>query len=445
MSDQSPKPTGVLSVSIIALDRPGSGRRAPISRATDRRITFGGLVVAVAFAALGVASLALPIGIRLGTWLPMHLALAGAATTAIVAVLPFFTTALAGTPPAHPWIRSLAIVLVAGGAAAVLTAYGHPAGLGVLAVPAGSAFIGGLGLGAVAALAPLRSPLARHWRLLEVAYAIALVDVALGAGLATLLVTGQPDVVAGWANLKPAHAWINLFGFLSLTIVATLAHLAPTIAGSRIRRRRSIGLAIGSLAVGPPAIALAHVVGWDLVARIGGAVVAGGGLALAVHGWEVHRDRGRWTSERDWHRLTGLSVLAGTGWFAIAALVAGGRAIMLGIDPGAWTITPLLAPLVVGFVAQTLIGAGSHLLPSIGPGDTDRHAHQRAILATFSMPRVAILNLACALSLLGVVTASPAIGSLGGGLIVASLASAIVLFGWAALPGGSVSGAHPRR
>lgn len=430
---------------MIALDRAGSGRRTPISREVDRRITFAGLVLAVAFAALGVASLALPVEIRLGTWLPLHLALAGAATTAIVAVLPFFTTALAGTPPANPWIRSFAIVLVAGGAVAVLTAHGHAVDLRAIALPSGTAFIVGLGFGAVAAFAPLRSPLARRWRSLEIAYAIALVDVSLGAGLATLLVAGQSDVASGWAHLKPAHAWLNLFGFLALTIVATLAHLAPTIAGSQIRRRRSIGIAIGSLAIGPPAIALAFIAGWDVVARIGGAVVACGGLAVAAHGWAVHADRGRWSTERGWHRLTGLSLLAGSGWFAVAALVAGGRTLALGIDPAGWAITPLLAPLVIGFVAQTLIGAGSHLLPSIGPGDSGRHARQRGILARFGVARVAALNAGCALSLLSVMAGSPAIGTLGGALIVGALGGAILLFAWAALPGGSVSAGSPMR
>jgi len=429
----------------IALDRAGGGRRTPISRATDRRITFAGLLAALAFATSGLASLALPPAIRLGTWLPMHLTLAGAATAAIVAVLPFFTTALAGTAPANPWIRSLAIALVAGGTVAVLTAHGHPGDLQSLALPAGSAYVAGLGLGAVAALGPLRSPLARRWRLLELAYAIALVDVALGAGLATLLVAGQPDVAAGWVQLRPAHAWLNLFGFVSLTIVATVAHLGPTIAGSRIRRRPSIVIAIVALALGAPSIALAYAAGWDALARAGGTAVVVGGLAFAVHGWEIHRDRGRWTSELEWHRLTGSSLLLGSGWFAIAAGIAGGRTVALGVDPAAWIIGPLLAPLVIGFVAQTLIGAGSHLLPSIGPGDSERHAYQRRVLARASVPRLFALNAGCALSLLGAVAGTPAIGTLGGALIVGAVASAIVLFGWAALPDRSISGGSPTR
>ena len=55
------------------------------SREADRRITFGGLLVAAAMLGLAAASLALPAADRNGIWLPLHLALAGAAGTAIAA------------------------------------------------------------------------------------------------------------------------------------------------------------------------------------------------------------------------------------------------------------------------------------------------------------------------------------------------------------------------
>jgi hypothetical protein len=52
-------------------------RRGP-DRTRDRRVTFAGLVVAVLFLIAAAISLALPPGTRLGWWLPLHLALAGA-------------------------------------------------------------------------------------------------------------------------------------------------------------------------------------------------------------------------------------------------------------------------------------------------------------------------------------------------------------------------------
>ncbi|MEO7663571.1 MAG: hypothetical protein ABIV26_00465, partial [Candidatus Limnocylindrales bacterium] len=81
--------------------QPGAG----ISRSTDRRIAYAGLMVSAVYLGLAVASLLLPPAMRLGTWLPAHLALAGAAATAIAAVLPFFTAALVVAQPVRPAIR----------------------------------------------------------------------------------------------------------------------------------------------------------------------------------------------------------------------------------------------------------------------------------------------------------------------------------------------------
>ncbi|HEX2625801.1 MAG TPA: hypothetical protein VHL56_02715, partial [Candidatus Limnocylindrales bacterium] len=87
-------------------------RRGP-DRATDRRLTLSGLAVALAFLAAAGASLAVPPDSRLGLWLPVHLALAGAAATAIASMLPFFVAALAVGRPAPPILRGMSILLVA--------------------------------------------------------------------------------------------------------------------------------------------------------------------------------------------------------------------------------------------------------------------------------------------------------------------------------------------
>lgn len=47
----------------------------------------------------------LPESVRLGVWLPLHLALAGAATTAISGVMPFFSAAFAAAPPSDARLR----------------------------------------------------------------------------------------------------------------------------------------------------------------------------------------------------------------------------------------------------------------------------------------------------------------------------------------------------
>ena len=65
-------------------------RPRPIRRDDDRAIALGGIVLAAVMLALAaLAEVRLALG---GTvWLPLHLALAGAAGTAIASILPFFT------------------------------------------------------------------------------------------------------------------------------------------------------------------------------------------------------------------------------------------------------------------------------------------------------------------------------------------------------------------
>ena len=83
--------------------------RTPISRGADRRVTAAGLVAAGAFLAAAVLATILPDSARRGTWLPLHLALAGGAGTAIASMMPFFAAALAAAAPVDARLRSAAI------------------------------------------------------------------------------------------------------------------------------------------------------------------------------------------------------------------------------------------------------------------------------------------------------------------------------------------------
>ncbi len=298
-SAASPAPTVALAVRATA----------PVRRADDRRTTFGGLLVAASFLALGLLAAILgSIGGSGTVWPALHLVLAGAAGTAVASVMPFFTASLARVAPAGLSLRVGAIALVSSGALAVTV--GWSAGLTSLAVAGGCAYLGGLALTAAAAFLPLRATLGHPPRLVTAAYAAALVEVAVGATLATSMVAGWTPVVGDWSALKPAHAWLNLFGFLSVVVAATLLHLAPTAAGTRIRPRATGTVALVGLAFGAPLIALGSAGGWDAVARIGAAVELVGAAALAAHAMGVVHDRGRWTTDAGWHAFTNV-VIAG--------------------------------------------------------------------------------------------------------------------------------------
>ena len=77
----------------------------PPNRSTDRLVALASIAVAAAFLAAALATFLLPVTARRGLWLPLHLALAGAATSAIAGVLPFFVAAFAAAQPAAAPVR----------------------------------------------------------------------------------------------------------------------------------------------------------------------------------------------------------------------------------------------------------------------------------------------------------------------------------------------------
>ena len=405
-----------------------------VSREADRRITFGGLIVAAAMLGLAGASLALPSSERHGVWLPLHLALAGAAGTAIAAVLPFFSAAIAVARPMPPTLRVGGVGLIA--VAAVAVSVGVVRGSSVVAVAGGLAYVTGLALVAVAAFAPLPGSLAPRRRIIGAAYAVAIVEVAVGVVLATAMLAGFGPVVDRWALLKPAHAWLNVFGFVSVVIATSLVHLAPTVAGSRIRPRRSAVVAMAALVVGAPVVALGFALGSDLVARMGASFELAGGLALAVHGLVVQRDRGTWATDPRWHLMAGWSIAAAPIWFVVAVAIASGRILQLGATPAAWSIELLAPPLVLGWLVQVLIGSWTHLVPAIGPGDLARHAAQRAVLGRWATARLLLLNTGIVLVVAGQISGAPGLTAAGAAGCLTAIAASLAMLIVAALATG---------
>src|SRR3989304_4225275 len=82
----------------------------------SRLFPAAGITAAGTFLAAAVLATLLPDAARRGTWLPLHLALAGGAGTAIASMMPFFAAALAAAAPVDARLRRAAIGAVALGA-----------------------------------------------------------------------------------------------------------------------------------------------------------------------------------------------------------------------------------------------------------------------------------------------------------------------------------------
>ena len=365
-------------------------RPPPIDRSRDRLVALGAIVVAVAFLLAALLTLGLPAPARLGLWLPLHLALAGGASTAIAGVLPFFVAAFAAAPPADARLRTAAVAAIAAGALAV--SVGFTAGASAISVIGGSAFVGGVLLTAAAGLRPLGRALGPSRGLVTRSYVVALGEVAVGAAISTLFVAGWPPVVEGWSRIKPAHAWLNLAGFVSLVIATTLLHFFPTVVGARIAVRPSARLTVGGLAGGAPLVAVGIAGGSDLLARVGAIAVAGGAAAIAVYSWRTWQTRGRWTTDPGWHRFAMGGLISAIVWFEVGVAIAVGRVLAWGADPASWRIDAVAGPLVGGWMGLAVVASATHLLPAIGPGDPTAHARQRQLLGRAAGPRLALAN-----------------------------------------------------
>jgi hypothetical protein len=404
--------------------QPLAAERRP--RLTERHVLALGLGASGLFVlAAGLTAVATMAG-RGSSWAALHLALAGAATVAIGAFMPHFAITLAGTRASPSPQRLAALVTLALGSLAVVLGVSLN---GRAWVAAGTASVViGLSLVAWHTFAPLREPLARRHPVVAAAYGTAIVELAVGVVLGGLGATGVSAVTANWVSLRPAHAWLTLFGAISLTIFATLVYLAPTVLGARIRASGWLVAGTVGIALGP----ITAAVGFALDARM--AVLAGAGLTLAGAFGQIgyvvdcYRRRGPFSTEHDWRAVSIGHLLAGPAWFAAAVLaalvdIAAGRAL------AGWSIGLLAIPMVAGWMLQELVGSWTHLVPSVTPGAPEVHARQRRLLAVAARPRVAAWNLAVGAAWAGLALDIAPMAITGFVLLAASVAVALIGLG----------------
>jgi nitrite reductase (NO-forming) len=414
-------------------------RDPAIDRGRDRRIAIAGAVLAAVLLLAALVALALPSGVGRGPWLPLHLALAGGASLAIAAVLPFFSTTLSAAPPAPTPLRVAAMLLVAAGA--LVAVVGYPSGMSALAAVGAVVFATGFAITGIAAFRPLARARRALPRLVLASYAVALIDVILGAGLVALYLAGWAPIVSTWPLGMVAHAWLNLLGFVSLTIAATLVHLLPTVLGTRIATRRSSLISVVGLIVGAPLVAAGMLLQGlagaepgtavhglaDLLSRAGALGLIAGAAGLAVFAGTTWRRRGRWTTDRDWHRWIVGGLGSSITWFVVAALAAGIPVILLGADASTWSPATVAPLLVGGWLALAVLGSIGHLLPSIGPGGPVRHARQRVGLGRAAGIRLILLDGGVVVALLAGITSAASLAALAVLTYGVGLGSSLVL------------------
>ncbi|MDQ2674465.1 MAG: hypothetical protein M3Y40_07390, partial [Chloroflexota bacterium] len=227
-------------------------------------------------------------------------------------------------------------------------------------------------------------------------------------------------------TLRPTHAWLTLFGAVSLTIFGTLVYLAPTIFGARIRASPWLAAATVGLIAGPMTASIGFAVGSAPIAIAGAAVTVVGAIGQIGYVVDCLRRRGTFTSEHDWRRAAVWHLVAGPAWFALAVAVAlveliGGRPV------SGWSIGTLAIPLVAGWMFQELVASWTYLVPAVTPGDAPRHAVQRRVLAPASRLRPVAWNMGVALAWAGLAAGAPLLAGIGAAVLLPTAAASAVL------------------
>ncbi|OMI36832.1 multicopper oxidase, type 3 [Streptomyces sparsogenes DSM 40356] len=347
-------------------------------------------LLVVAWIVLALSAATAQQTLPVARWLAIHLFLLGGATTAIVIWSEHFAVALLHAElPGERWsdARLASVNLAVAGIligvwADLPVLIGIACALLVAAITAHLVVLVRMGRGALGGrLAPIVG-----------FYRVAAAALAVGAVLGWMSATGHAGP-GDYAGLRQAHLHVMLLGWIGLPVLGTLFMLWPTVLGVRMARRTTktarwvLALTGGGLAVVVAALAA----GWHRAAVAGAVMYAVGvGVAVELFVRTVRRRRPISTA-------AACTLGAATGWL-VAGVIA--DAAILAAGPPAEApdgIGPLVLVLLVGFVAQVLIGALTYLLPIVlGTGPRER-AELRAMLERGWPVRLATLDTGVAL------------------------------------------------
>lgn len=330
-----------------------------------------------------VLSLLLPLRWRLGIWLPLHLALAGAISTAISGAMQNFALALTATPaPPDRLVRSQFTLLTAG---VGMIAIGMPTSTPWLTAAGGASFTAAMViLGWVLVRAWRRALNKRHW-LPMAAYGGAVAFVLLGATLGALM--GAHAVgAADYLDVKRMHMTVNVLGWASLTVVGTMITLLPTALRVRMPPRRGAFM-LGLLVAGLVLQVVGWVGPWTGALAAGGVAYAAGALSLIWLIGSVLR------MERSWAiPSAALHMMGAVVWF-----VSGSIGLAVALFSGAASFDRFrevfLTAFVLGWLIQVLLGAWSYLLPMARPGHPTERRRALAVFESGGRTQVVLLNL----------------------------------------------------
>lgn len=372
-------------------------------------LVVGWLVVA---AALASAHRAVPQA----PWLMVHALLLGAVSTAILVWSAHFAEALRRRP------------LPGGHRGQVLRLAGHTVGaVGVIVglltgiwpvVVVGATTVGGVALWHLGTLlAQSRQPVVTRLGWTTWYFVVSAAALPVGAALGAVL--ARPDLAGdAAARAHVAHVAVMLLGWVGLAVVGTLATLWPTMLRVQVddAAQRAARLALGLLGAAL-VVALAGTATGARPVTAAGLVLYAAGVVWAVRPLVGQARLRPPTAFAPW------SVACAVLWLLGAVLAwAWGVGSADGWPAAQTAFAPVLAPLAVGFAAQVLLGALSHLGPMVlggGPAvvraaiaRTERGAGGRLVLVNaglllFVLPAPSLVRVGVSVVVLAALAATP--------------------------------------
>lgn len=357
--------------------------RAPLWR--SRRGAWGNTLVLVWLVAC-LASVPAQAVLPMPLWLVIHLFALGVVSTAIVLWSEHFLVTWGRTPGSRT-----------GSLPGRLTALTLATGAVLLGVGAGVTTLAWVGTVVVAAVggwhAVVLGCLARRARQIRFRHvgwyyptaAVALVVVAVLAGL---LVIGGGEPSRAWLTLAHIHGAV--LGWIGLTVLGTLVTLWPTVLRTRIvaGAERAGRTAWWPLVAGLVIVTGGFLTGQRLVAVVGLVCYATGvGILLVPFSRTAFR--------RAPHDGASWMLALGVGWLSVT--LAGDLAVLLtAVSPQNMLANSalLLPALLVGCLAQIVVGSLSSLLVPVLASGPRQRKQVAAVLARMWVPRLVLANVA---------------------------------------------------
>jgi nitrite reductase (NO-forming) len=361
------------------------------SRVLGRSLMSDHNVSARLWASAALVAVPLESATGLAWWLPLHLALLGAASQAIVGGQLMFsaTLGLARGPSRRMTLTqlgllNLAAILVIGG-----RLWESRGSFGVGA----SIFMLVIGWVTWQVDRLWRRSVNRRFTFTGTFYRLAGVSVILGATIGAALGVGAFDDAASYLEHRTVHMALNILGWAGLTVVGTATTLLPTILHVRAPKLHGLRyvpwLMFGGLAL----VAGGATIGsrWTAMA---GMVSYSAGLAA----FGVYMRRVLSISRRRKVPTAALHLVGALAWLAVTTLAL---VVLSAMEDHAALRDFLVVGGATGFVFQAILGAWSFLLPSSRAPDPELRRRELVAMELGGRPQVLIYNLGLFVLLVG--------------------------------------------